>query len=241
MTIKRLLGSAPSQVSTNKNLGDLAFQNADGIVINGGTATLAGVTVNGSTIPTNGVYLPATNTVAISTNSTERVRVDALGKVGINRTPTTVFDVETSGNGSSIRASAGNAYLELVPVYGTGASYIDFIASGSTAQNARISGGVGSSSNLVFSTGGASVTEKMRIFSSGGVSIGNTTDRGAGNLNVTGVVITGGYTVATLPTGVVGMRAYVTNALTPTYGSAVVGGGSVTIPVFYNGTAWITA
>ena len=35
-------------------------------------------------------------------------------------------------------------------------------------------------------TGGGSSTEKMRIFGSGGVSIGNTTDPGATNLSVTG-------------------------------------------------------
>jgi len=53
------------------------------------------------------------------------------------------------------------------------------------------------------------------------------------------LVISPGYTVATLPAGVVGMRAYVTNALAPSYGVAVAGGGAVTIPVFYNGTNWI--
>ena len=58
-------------------------------------------------------------------------------------------------------------------------------------------------------------------------------------LAVTGTVNTSGYAVATLPTGVTGARAYVTNALAPTFGSAVVGGGAVTIPVFYNGANWI--
>jgi len=76
-------------------------------------------------------------------------------------------------------------------------------------------------------------------FPSGGVSIGNTTDPGASNLSVSGTVTTGGYTVATLPTGVTGARAYVTNALAPAFGSAVAGGGAVTIPVFYNGANWI--
>ena len=52
---------------------------------------------------------------------------------------------------------------------------------------------------------------------------------------------TGGYTVATLPTGIVGDRAYVTDALAPAYGVAVAGGGAVTVPVFYNGAAWICA
>jgi hypothetical protein len=47
------------------------------------------------------------------------------------------------------------------------------------------------------------------------------------------------YTVATLPTGVQGDNAYVTDALAPTYMATVVGGGSVVTPVFYNGSSWI--
>ena len=50
-----------------------------------------------------------------------------------------------------------------------------------------------------------------------------------------------GYTVATLPSGIVGRTAYVTDALAPTFGATVTGGGATTIPVFYNGTAWIIA
>ena len=84
----------------------------------------------------------------------------------------------------------------------------------------------------IFDATGVSVwypsgTEAMRLTSTG--------------LNVTGTIKTQGYTVATLPTGVTGARAYVTNALAPTYGTTVVGGGAVTIPVFYNGTNWICA
>jgi hypothetical protein len=56
-----------------------------------------------------------------------------------------------------------------------------------------------------------------------------------------GVINLKGYTVATLPVGAVGDRAYVTDALAPAYGAVVVGGGAVTVPVFYNGAAWITA
>lgn len=46
------------------------------------------------------------------------------------------------------------------------------------------------------------------------------------------------YTVATLPAGTQGDMAYVTDALAPAYNAVVVGGGAVTIPVFYNGVAW---
>jgi hypothetical protein len=48
------------------------------------------------------------------------------------------------------------------------------------------------------------------------------------------------YTVSTLPAGVQGDTAYVTDALAPTYLAVVVGGGAVVSPVFYNGTAWVS-
>jgi hypothetical protein len=56
-----------------------------------------------------------------------------------------------------------------------------------------------------------------------------------------GTPLTRGYTVATLPPGTIGMRAYVTDATAPAYNAALVGGGVVTVPVFYNGAAWVSA
>jgi hypothetical protein len=49
------------------------------------------------------------------------------------------------------------------------------------------------------------------------------------------------YTVATLPSAVTsgkGARAFVTNALTPTFGATVVAGGAVAVPVYSDGTNW---
>jgi len=49
------------------------------------------------------------------------------------------------------------------------------------------------------------------------------------------------YTVATLPsasTSGVGARSFVTNALAPTFGATVVGGGAVAVPVYSDGTNW---
>lgn len=48
-----------------------------------------------------------------------------------------------------------------------------------------------------------------------------------------------GYTVATLPAGVVGHFAYATDLLAPAFFGAAAGGGAVTGPVFYNGAAWV--
>jgi len=48
------------------------------------------------------------------------------------------------------------------------------------------------------------------------------------------------YTVATLPVaGSAGRRAYVTDALAPTFLGTMTGGGAVVTPVFDNGTAWV--
>lgn len=57
----------------------------------------------------------------------------------------------------------------------------------------------------------------------------------------TTTVKTGSYTVATLPaaaTAGAGARAYVTDALAPTFLTAIVGGGAIATPVFSDGTNW---
>jgi hypothetical protein len=49
------------------------------------------------------------------------------------------------------------------------------------------------------------------------------------------------YTVATLPSAVTsgkGARSFVTDALLPTFGSTVAGGGAVAVPVYSDGTNW---
>lgn len=61
----------------------------------------------------------------------------------------------------------------------------------------------------------------------------------AGNIDTPLTTPVAGFTVATLPAGFTGQRTFVTNALAPAFGAAVAGGGAVTIPVFFNGAAWI--
>lgn len=59
------------------------------------------------------------------------------------------------------------------------------------------------------------------------------------NIVSTSVVRLKNYTVATLPAGTQGDTAFVTDALAPTYLTAVVGGGAIVTPVFYDGTNWV--
>ena len=48
------------------------------------------------------------------------------------------------------------------------------------------------------------------------------------------------YTVAALPAGSLGDRAIVTDATSPTYLGTLTGGGSVTCPVFFDDTNWVS-
>jgi hypothetical protein len=61
------------------------------------------------------------------------------------------------------------------------------------------------------------------------------------NVQLSGGLITGGYTVSTLPTGTIGMRAYVTDQASacPSPGGVLTGSGSVVCPTFFNGSAWV--
>ena len=60
--------------------------------------------------------------------------------------------------------------------------------------------------------------------------------------HLTGVIVLEGYTFTGLPAGpVTGMRTYITDGGTPTYGGNASGGGSNKLPVFYNGSNWIYA
>ena len=70
----------------------------------------------------------------------------------------------------------------------------------------------------------------------------NRIDSVLGQLNTSATIPpTTNYTVATLPsaaTSGAGARTFVTNALTPSFGSTVVGGGAVFTPVYSDGTNW---
>jgi hypothetical protein len=59
------------------------------------------------------------------------------------------------------------------------------------------------------------------------------------DLDASGTVKKGVYTVATLPTGEAGMTCFVSDANATTRGSTVAGGGANFMPVYSDGTNWI--
>jgi len=108
----------------------------------------------------------------------------------------------------------------------------------------RLNDGISSITATPFSIANDAPTNAFYINSSGGVSIGTTTDAGATNLLVAGSAksnggfIYGTFTVGTFPSTTY-LEAVVTDALTPVIGAAVAAGGSAKCKVMYNGSAKI--
>jgi hypothetical protein len=147
-----------------------------------GTWSSAGVTApalipTGSSVPANGVYLPAANTVGVATNGTGRLFVDATGNVGIGTTPDVRLHVADTASGSG-------TYVAEFENLGTGANtearLLLRTQAGSDNTDCYI-GSLGSSannSNLTFATeASGTLSEKARIDSSGRLLVGTTSAR----------------------------------------------------------------
>lgn len=95
-----------------------------------GLTSAARFVPTGSTVPTNGMYLPAANTVGIATNSTEDIRFFSTGGVSIGDTTdpgagnlrlgTGNLVIGTSGKGIDFSATAGTGTSELLADYEEG-------------------------------------------------------------------------------------------------------------------------
>jgi hypothetical protein len=132
----------------------------DALLLTGGTlsgsVTATALIPSGSSVPTNGLYLPSANTVALATASTGRLFVDVSGRVGIGTSPSATLDVagfvNINGSGSS------------------GNSQISFKSTGAGASGFQVGQGLNSQSFYVYDT--AASSERIRIDSSGRVGIG---------------------------------------------------------------------
>jgi len=75
------------------------------------TITATSLIVTGATVPTNGVYLPAAGSLGFSTSSTERMRIDSTGKVGIG-SAASVSDIVTVG--ASLTGSVSSQGVNII-------------------------------------------------------------------------------------------------------------------------------
>lgn len=224
--------SVDSEVALFSGTGGKTIKRAAGT----GIASLASGVLSASTSPALGT--PTTTTIQTS------------GNVGLGTAPSgtagtflltsdsadenTVFlNANSNAAGTSaltaFKAQASTAISQLL-AHGAGRVATRYGVTVANYGELLVSAGsgllVGSNTNvpIIFGTNNL---ERMRI-------------SGAGAISFSAPAQLNGYTVATLPAGVTGYIAYVTDALAPTFGTAVTGGGAVVIPVFYNGANWVS-
>jgi hypothetical protein len=149
---------------------------------------------SGSSVPTNGLYLPAANTIGVATNSTNVATFNSVGILGIGVTPSNWGSgfkaLEVGYVGSGINATAfaqtnvvGNAYGNSGWKYaGTGvASLYQQNGSGAHAWSYAVSGTIGNAISWI---------EAMGINSNGGIKVLNTIGVGATTPSTSGAGIT---------------------------------------------------
>jgi hypothetical protein len=203
--------ASPTLVGANRSTGRVGSQLYDGAAFYDNTLIRFSADGTPALNSTPGRIEFWTTPIGSAGGIVERMRIDSSGNVGIGTTsPSQKLSVAGNaliGTQSSTRidiigGGGGNAitetYLtETTPrwaigrdLYYSGQAGIGFGPTSSVtiaAGGAAI--GIPATSTLGFATSnGTALTERMRIFSSGGVSIGNTTDPGATNLSITGTV-----------------------------------------------------
>ena len=156
-----------------------------GAVTTTGTSTAASFIPTSSTAPSNGLYLSGTNAVALATNSTGRLFVDASGNVGVGAAPSqrlSVFSGTSAGINNVMILKGGGSSA------GNGAGLILSPDSANTYANwygARLATAFGGASwgcDLIFSTNNNSadsnLTEAMRLTSAGRLGLGSSSPAG---------------------------------------------------------------
>lgn len=97
-----------------------------------GAVTAPAFIPNSSTVPVNGVFLPAANTVGFSTNSTERMRLDSSGRLGIGTNDPNSQVTINGGTGSGfttvLQLSAGSTGNNNGPALTFNENYGDYAA-----------------------------------------------------------------------------------------------------------------
>jgi hypothetical protein len=117
-------------------------------ILAAGTITGTNIIPNGSSAPTNGMFLPATNSVGFSTASTERMRIDGTGNVSVTQSPGK-YTVDTAG-GATVIANGGTvdfpnaSGMLIVNTYSIGAVTIWLCGGGNTNSVSNVGGVVGS-------------------------------------------------------------------------------------------------
>jgi molybdopterin-binding protein len=232
-----------------------------GVVVVTATSVGIGTSTPSATLEVNGTVL--SGHITVKGDGSEGGQVTLYNAA--NSAGTYNFDVDGTGNGRLFTVS-NNASLLLGQLGGTGGSTLFYTAA---TERMRITAagnvGIGTSSPAQpLEVNGTARVSKLEVtdasyflnlqssdpyvnFDSSDY-ISYTRSSNTLNIVIAGVLMATvtsngvtfrSYTVGSLPGGASGARAFVTDALAPVFGSAVSGGGSTHVPVYYDGSTWM--
>ena len=160
-----------------------------------GTASVAKLIPTGSSATGNGLYLPAANSVGISTNGTNAVYIDSTQNVGIGTSsPNAKLAVDSTTTGLMATFNSTNANGGYITGYSSGTAVWD-LGTAKQVFNTGTSTDVGLTTRSGYLAFGTAAAERMRIDSSGNVGIG--TSSPTTKLEVSGGASAGLMTVST--------------------------------------------
>jgi hypothetical protein len=216
------------------------------LILNGTDSSATTPAVTGGTGGTGtGVYYPANNQVALSTNSTQALLIDASQNVGIGTaSPTAKLQVSRAGGSSG---STNLVYVDVTSSYGgisvnstaNNNTFIELLEAGTKV------GGLNSDTTAnitsIQSAGGhvlafnvANTTEVGRFDTSGNLLVGTTTTAFS-NTNATAISIAQGYILQNHINGTVSGATYTYFAYNATQIGSITQSG--TTAVLYNTTS----
>lgn len=142
-----------------------------------GTAAAPGLYISGDT--NTGIYSPGANQLALSTDGTGRLFVDASGNVGVGAAPVVAFNGQTH---LTVNHSTGGTTVAGISLATDGARRASFITYPSNSEALRITAESATLPITVYTNS----SERLRSDSSGRLLVGTSNDSGGALFQVNG-------------------------------------------------------
>ena len=208
--------NASAAIAGTKVSPDFGSQN----ITTTGTSTAASFIPSSSTAPTNGLYLPAANSVALATGGSQRLVINSSGQVGIGASPTDALFVQGSAVNFNVQSLSSSASTSFKWGNDLNTKSTELWLNGSTVSTFG-----GASAFNIYQSAAAPIlvhtngTERLRITSAGLVGIGTSSPNNKFTLQDGTVLVRSEVTTGASNSNHIGFSATSTGGIAATISS----------------------